>query len=264
VLLDQLAYFALWQIPQGQTIYGNFEWFRNIFSVPAGNHHTINNRIGPNASGSFFAVEAQVNAARGFWHAAMQGFARSNAAQGQNALTLWTQFFGFTSQAGNSQYEWFQHIAITMQKYSQFFNGSRTLKSVSLTGLGSVLVTALPMAQVGLQNWLYPQNIHASFLSSRFAPPHEIPTYGYFNFEHSDHDIEEVAEQYAILCSTNVKWGENNRHQHGWLPIQTVNTHHGEYWNMMPHRKAMLVSLKLQYAQVIASRYHQSVALRSE
>jgi hypothetical protein len=194
----------------------------------------------------------------------MQGFVRPNAAQGQAELTLWTQFLGFTSQAGNAQYEWFQHIAIVMQKYSQFFNGSRQLKSVSLTGLGSILVSAVPMAQIGLQNWLYPQNIPGSFLSSRFAPIHEIPTYGLFNFEHSDHDIEEVAEQYSILCHTNVRWSENNRAQHGWQPIAQQFTHHGDYWNMMIHRRATLVNLKLQYAQVISSRYHQTVALRSE
>jgi hypothetical protein len=264
VLLDQLAYFATWQIPANQTLYGNFEWFRNIFSVPAGNHHNINNRIGPNASGSFFTTQAQVNAARDFWNAAMQGFARFNAAQGQPEITLWTQFFGFTSQAGVAQFEWFQHIAIVMQKYSQFFNGSRALKSVSLTGLGSVLVSAVPMALPNTRDWLYPLNIPGSFLSSRFAPPHEIPTYALINYEHSDHDVEEVAEQYAILCSTNVKWGQLNLPQHGWAPIVLANTHHGDYWNMMVHRKATLINLKLQYAQVISSRYHQTVALRSE
>lgn len=264
VLLDQLAYFSTWIVPPNQTVYGNFEWFRNIFSAPANAQPTARFRIGPHSCGSLHATQNQVNAAREFWNPAFANFARINTAAGQPALVNWSQILGFTNQTGHVQLEWFQHVTIVMQKYCQYFNGSRALKTISPTGLGSVLVRAVPNSAVATRNWLYPRNIPDAFLSSRFAPLHEIPTQLSLNFVHSDHEIEEVAEQYAILTSTNIQWSENNPAQHALAQIHAAATHVGDYWNMMTHRQATGINLKVQYAQLIASRYHQVTALRSE
>jgi hypothetical protein len=264
LLLDQLAYFGTWTPPDGQTIYNNFEWFRNIFSVPSAAHATRFNRLGPHSTGSLFSTQSQTESARAFWNRAFQGFTRLNAADGQPALNSWVQLLGFTGQTNTIQIDWFQQIAIVMQKYAHFFNGSKQLKTISPVGLGAVLVTAKPQGNTETRNWLYPATFPGPFLSSRFAPLREIPNAVRLDFAHSDHDVEEIAEQYAILCSTNVQWSANNAPQGTWRRINRQNTHEGDYWTMMTHRQALAINLKAQYAQLIAGRYHQSVATRSE
>jgi hypothetical protein len=262
VLLDQLQYFATWVIPQNQQIYTNFEWYRNIFSVPVAVTDLRRYRLAPNCSGSLYSTNAQVDAARAYWNPYFTGQPRTNVAN--PPFHDWSQIFGFSRQNDASNITWWQHVSSVMAKYCQYFNGSKTLKTLSPTGTGSVLVSAIPQTNQGTRDWLYPAAFPQGFLSSRFAPIHELPDGLRLMFNHSDHELEEVAEQYAILTATNVVWFENNAAQHGFARVQRVNTHRGTYWVSPPHRRSGPINLKVQYAQVIASRYHQVSANKVE
>nr|QKD77233.1 coat protein [Entoleuca partitivirus 1] len=264
VMLDQLAHFAKWSIPAQQSLYGNFEWYRNIFCQTTTNTTLPKYRIGPQNSGSLFTTEPQVNAARSFWNPALASFTRVNASTSQPPLNNWGQMLGLLSQSGKAQVDWFQHVAIVMQKYCQYFNGSRSAKTISPVGLGSVLIRALPQGNAETRNWIYPSSLPQAFLSSRFNANHAIPAELLLDFSHADHNIEEVAEQYAILTSTNVQWASNNLAQHSWPQLQLANTHAGDYWLMMTHRQVLSLNLTAQFAQLIASRYHQTTAQKSE
>jgi len=262
VLLDQLTHFATWVIPDGQTTYGNFLWYHNVFSTPANATLRATYRLAPSCSGSLFTTESQANSARAFWNRSISALPRTNSANA--AFTSWTQIFGFESQGNAPQLSWFQDIAIIMQKYCQYFNGSRALKMISPVGIGSTLISAEPQSNGPTRNWLYPNTPPAAFLSSRFPPIHEIPDRLRLDFKHADHTLEEIAEQYASLCSEHIQWDRNNAAQHGLDPINGNNLREGSYWTMMPHRINRSLNLKSQYAQLIASRYHQVTASRSE
>lgn len=260
VLLDQLAYFARWVVPAGQSLYGNFEWFRNILSLGIG-ASSPTFRMGPNLCGSLYSTQTQVTDARNFWHARFAGFTRFNAAAGQAVPTEWTQLLGFTTQTGVSQLNWFQHVTIIMQKYCQFFNGSVPLKAISPTGIGAVSVFGRPVNNADVRNWLYPDVADLTpFLSSRVLPLRDISDNLSIIFEHADVDAEEVAEQYALTSHTNIQWNANIATQNGWTVIDRNTTHTGSYWQMMAHRYSSRISFKMQYAQVVASRYHQQSA----
>jgi hypothetical protein len=265
IILDQLYYFATWAATGANTVYGNFLWYRNVFSQGVGTYNRLN-RIGPQLCGSLFATQAQVDAARTFWNAAFaSGFTRINAAQGQTALSQYLQLFGFVAQDGTVQLNWFQHTSLVMQKYTQYFNGSVPLKSVSPVGIGAVAVYGDPRGNGPTRNWIYPnENTIEPFLSSRFNALREIPPTLIVQFTHSDHELEEQAEQYAILTHTNMRWSVNLTTQHQWAVINEGNIRSGDYWTMMSFRFSGSISLKTQFAQLIASRYHQQAANRVE
>jgi len=261
--LDQLHYFSVWNAPANQTLYGNFEWFRNIFGSPAGAINARYNRMMPTSAGSLYTTVGQTDSARSFWNPFFAALPRTQLAAGQPALSTLAQLFGFVHQNGHTTLDWFQHVTAIMHKYAQFFNGSTPLKSIASKGIGAVLVHARPQANQATRDWLYPAAIPGSFLSSRFNALREIPTAVKLDFQHSDHEIEEIAEQYAILTSTNVQWARNNAAQHGMTVINVDHTHEGPYWNNPSHRRVNGINLKQQFAQLISYRYHQTTANKS-
>nr|QXV86348.1 coat protein [Partitiviridae sp.] len=264
VILDQLHYFSQWAIPANQGIYTHFQWYRNVFQQGIGAYDR-HNRIGPQTCGSIYATQPQIEAARTFWNSALNtGITRTNAAAGQVRFSTFPQLFGFLSQAGSIQLNWFQHVTTVMQKYTQYFNGSVPLKSILPVGIGAVVTYAKPPLTLEIRNWLYPSdNDIEPFTPSFFDPRREIPNALRLIFRHADHELEEQAEQYAILSHTNIIWSEIQT-QNDWDAINDAVVHIGDYWHMTPYRFSGPISLKTQFAQVIASRYHQQAANRVE
>lgn len=263
IILDQLHYFATWIVPANETIYGGFEWYRNIFSLG----HAAHDRrllLGPQLCGSLYAPQSQVEAARTFWNSVLSsGITRTNAAAGQPVLTGYLQLFGFVAQNGSLQLDWFQHVATVMQKYTQYFNGSIPLKSILPVGIGATAVYGVPLSNAATRNWIYPVRTSlAPFKSSRFAPLRELPSILSVVFKHADHELEEQAEQYAALAHSNMRWHVNFATQHDWAQLTEANIRTGDYWDMLSHRSSATVSFKTQFAQLIASRFHQQAANR--
>ncbi|ACA81390.1 coat protein [Beet cryptic virus 1] len=263
IMLDQLHYFATWTIPAEQILYTNFQWYRNIFSLGLGAGNA-NNRIGPQLCGSLYSPRAQVDSARAFWNAALSsGITRTNAAEANGAFYTYAQLLGFISQNGTLQLDWFQQVAVVMQKYTQYFNGSTPLKSISTIGIGAVAVIGAPTPDPATRDWFYPAATGIEpFLCSRFAPRREIPNTLGMIFSHADHELEEQAEQYAILTHTNIRWSPSVVAQNAWTAVNDGASRNGDYWIMMNYRFSTRISLKTQFAQVIASRYHQQAANR--
>nr|CAH2618734.1 putative coat protein [White campion partitivirus]CAI5383992.1 putative coat protein [White campion partitivirus] len=261
VMLDQLYYFATWTPGANQSVYGHFEWYRNIFSVGQGTYNR-HHRVAPQHCGSTYASLAQIDAARSFWNPIMTGnFTRINSAAGNTALSHHMQLFGFFSQNGIAQTDWFQHAATIMQKYCQFFNGSVPLKSIKTIGLGSVAVHGKARYNTSVRNWIYPTTSGTfGFRCNRFTAVRDIPDNLAVSFVHSDHELEEQAEQYAILSHTNIYWSANYTTQNNWTQLTEADVRSGEYWTMLTHRSCEKVQLKGQVAQIIASRYHQQYA----
>jgi hypothetical protein len=264
ILLDQLYRFATLAFDaQLQTNYATFEWYSNIFNQDV-NTHNARLRLGPQLCGSLFTTQAQCDSARAFWNPAFaNGFTRIDAANGP--LMAFPQLLGFISQDGALQSNWFMHISLIMHKYAQYFNGSVPLKSISPVGIGASVIYGTPLEDTNVRDWLYPAAAAiAPFRSTRFLPRRELPATLAVRFAHADHEIEEQAEQYSILCHTNMKWYVNNATQNNHTAIEGNYIHQGEYWNFTPFRYSPPVSLKTQFAQVIASRYHQQAANRAE
>jgi len=263
-MLDQLKHFSSWNDPANvaNSTYTTFHWYRNMFNVPIGAGISLY-KVGPQSCGSLFCTQAQHDTARSFWASVLGDFVRINRAAGQLPLTDLLQLMGFRSQDGNLQVNWFQQVAITMQKYCQFFDGSVTLKSISPVGIGAVAVIGLPANTTSNRNWFYPTapSLEA-FASNRFAPRREIPSNLSITFEHSDPELEEQAEQFAVLAHTNMCWS-NLTTQHHWVAINDAQVHTGEYWNLSKFRHSPRINLKTQFAQLIASRYHQQTANRA-
>lgn len=266
IILDQLHAFSQFAIPPNQvSSYATFQWYRSIFSVGTANVARTN-KLGPQLCGSLFTSQHQYDAARNFWNASLEtGITRINAAAGQPVLTNYRQLFGFESQNGTLQLSWFTSASIAMNKYTQFFNGSVPLKSISLSGIGAVVILGKPNSNPSVRNWLYPTNAAIEpFLTSRYPPRREIPDALAVTFHHSDHEIEAQAEQYAILTHINVDWSANNETQHDWTRLAQNATHLGDYWIFAPHRHSGPIQIKAQFPQIIASRYHQQAANRAE
>jgi hypothetical protein len=262
LFLDQLAHLATVAAPNNT--YDNFEWYRNIFTLVPAAHGTVAwNRIGPHANATLFTTATQFDNARTFWQSALPAnrFTRWNIANG--APFNWGQILGLLNAANQPQFEWFQHVVIVMQKYSLFFNGSVPLKSISPTGIGAALVTSVPQALTATRDWLYPANAPPAISSNRINPIFPIPFTTRFDLSHADHELEEVAEQYAILTQVNFDWSVNNDAQNGWIRHDPTVTHTGSLWSAPPHRRLYGINLVNQYAQLIASRYHQAAAVRS-
>jgi len=262
LLLDQLAYFATWQPTAPNTVYGSFQWYRNQFSSPRA-RFTNTMFMTPDHCGSIFTTETQTTQARSFWNPILRNFTRVDATDGHDILNDWIQLFGFSTQADEMQTHWFQHVAIIMQKYCQYFNGSIPLKAISPTGIGAVSIYGRPVNATNVRRWLYPQHVFEAFLTSHFPPVHEIPDALVVTFQHADIDAEEIAEQYALTTHTNMQWAANIATQHAWTAINRDTTHSGSYWTMMAHRLSNGLRFKTQYAQLIASRYHQQAALKT-
>nr|QRG29185.1 putative CP [Amaranthus cryptic virus 3] len=263
IMLDQLYHFSSRAIGANVVAYTDFQWYRNIFGINLGAQDILH-RINPQSCGSLFCSQAQFDSARAFWNPALDGFTRISNAAAQPQLTSLLQFYGFQAQTGAYQTSWFQHVVIVMQKYCQYFNGSVPLKSVLPTGIGAVVIVGRPRDGAAARNFIYPAaNAVEPFASSRFEPRRPIPTTMPITFGHADHEIEEQAEQYAILSHTNIAWdlvtAQNNQ-----TAINADNIRSGSYWTMAPFRYSSPLSLKTQYAQIIASRYHQQAANRAQ
>ncbi|UMZ54969.1 putative coat protein [Impatiens cryptic virus 1] len=262
ILLDQLYAFSQFPVEANtNSSYTTFQWYRSIFARPVAAHGTLV-RLGPQLCGSLFTTQSQHDAARSFWHSCLtNNFTRVNATQAP--FVHHSQLLGFISQTGTQQIPWFQHVTTVMQKYAQYFNGSAPLKSVLPVGIGAVAIIGQPLPHPDTRNWLYPTAAMVEpFGSNHFLPRREIPSNLRLMFGHADHNLEEQAEQYATLTCTNIIWSAGNAEQNDHARIHDENIRTGAYWTMEPYRLSPTVGLKSQYAQVIASRYHQQAANR--
>ena len=263
IMLDQLYYFATWAVPANQSIYYHFEWYRNVFSAGQGTYSPLN-RMGPQLCGSLSATETQVVAARDYWNPIFANRFTRITTTG-NPLTLITQLLGLVSQTGSLQYNWFPTVAATMQRYSEYFNGSVPLKAINPLGLGAVAVLGRPHVSPSLRTWLYPTLTNlAPFRSTRYTPLREIPPSLAVTFSHSDQTLEEQAEQFAITVHTNMVWSGEIQTVNNWTPIDESLIHVGDYWTEEPIRQVTGVSLSTQFLQVITSRYHRFIPNRAD
>lgn len=129
--------------------------------------------------------------------------------------------------------------------------------------INSVALVGRPVPHPRTRNWIYPTaEVIEPFPTTRFAPRHEIPSEMSVIFSHSYHELEERSEQFATLTYVNVDWSDNIEVQNKHTAINCALTHQGHYWLMTPFRFSPPVSLKYQFAPVIASRYHQQTANR--
>lgn len=257
IMLDQLYRFATFELPEGvNSPYETFTWYSNIFSVAA-NAVPATCRLGPQLCASLFTTPAQCEYAYNYWNNVLSdNFTRVNSQAGNTPLHDYNQFLGFRSQRGHHQTDWFQHVVTTMQEYCKYFKGSVALKAVSPVGIGACAVFGEPIRSSAIRRWYYPRRSTLTpFTSARVSPLRDIPDDLAVKFYHSDHEVEEQAEQYAILTHTNMKWYTTVQAQ----PPDAVNPgdiHQGSYWTMPTHRVSPDVRLKTQYFQVIASQYH--------
>ncbi|KAL3652375.1 hypothetical protein CASFOL_002056 [Castilleja foliolosa] len=263
IILDQLYAFAHFE-PKNQntSAYSTFRWYSNVFGL-TDDVQNILHRMGPQLCGSLYTPQSQFDAARNIWKSIFQnGFNR--VVHDKDAFKDFNQLMGFISQDGLVQTDWFSHISVVMQKYAQHFNESAPLKSVSLTGLGSVSVFGTPVKQTLIRDWIYPAATEISpFTTERYSPRREIPATFSVIFGHANQTLEEEDEQFSIVTYTNINLAANNSVQNGHTAIDHTVTHQGHYWTIRPIGESNPVNLKGQYAQFIANRYHQRTANRT-
>jgi hypothetical protein len=261
VMLDQLIHFA-----RDTNAYATFEWYRNIFSegTTAPTTNAPRNRLGPQTVASLYCRDSQFTSARTFWSAALPAgqYSRYTAANAAGMLTF-AQFLGFQDNAGTIRFTWFTNIVATMQNYAQFFNGSKPLKSISATGLGACIPRGIPASSTSVRNWLYPAALPGVVRSNTMVPIHSFPNTLHIHFEHADHNLEEVAEQYALTCSINVDLSQNNAAQNGWNALLHPSQYSGSAWTMLAHRSSPAQTVYHMYSQTVTSRYHQSTPHKS-
>nr|ATG29854.1 coat protein [Raphanus sativus cryptic virus 4] len=266
IILDQLIHFARYVDPNaaGVSSYATFQWYRNVYSLTAANAVRAH-RLGPQLCGSLYTTQTQYDTARNFWSSALVNLTRTNATAGQPRFSNYAQFFGFIAQDSTLQANWFQHVVLTMNKYCQYFNGSVPLKTILTTGIGSVIIKGTPKLNPDTRRWIYPPNTQIEpFTSTRVDPRRDIPNDLTVRFEHCDHELEEQAEQYAMTSYTNLVYSNEIPTQNQWAQINTAQTHFGPIWNFPSHRSFADGRHKAQYAQVVASRFHQQAANRTE
>ncbi|KAI3845708.1 hypothetical protein MKW92_038052 [Papaver armeniacum] len=257
IMLDQLQHFATAALaPEEASNYTTFQWYGNIFSQGHGDHDQ-RLRLGPQLCGSLFTNQHQHDAARTFWGHVLQGQHRINANDGHIAFDNYLQLLGFRSQDGNHQLDWFQPVMHVMQKYCLHFNDSIPLRQITPISIGSVSMFGIPTNSVSVRNWFYPpDDAIAPFPSSRFAPRREIPSDLTVTFQHADHELESLAEQYAILTHTNMRWTPTLEAQHDLQAVNDDDVRHGHIWTMTTHHRSVPVQFKNRYSLIIASHYH--------
>lgn len=255
IMLDQLIRFSTWEPAPEEHVYNNFLWYSDIFEQEV-EEHSVLHHVAPQHCGSLFCVSPQVSDAQYYWRSALSNTPRASA-HGV-AFSNLHQLFGFSSQDHAPQTSWFQHVSSTMQKYSKYFDHSRTIGSISSVGLGAVTLHGVPDTLPAVSDWLYPSIDQIAGISSGRQPPkREIPPKLAVTFSHTDHKLEELAEQYAVISHINVHWSQNNPAQHGWTQITDNNLYRGDYWAKPPYRQVSNVDLLTQIDQMITSRYHR-------
>lgn len=259
IMLDQLCAFANTAPAVGSnSTYSTFRWYSNVFNTQ---HAAVppSTLLGPQMCGNLRTSAGQHDAARRFWnHIFNASFTRVDA--NGEPLTDYVQLLGFVSQNRQFQIGWFQQVATTMQKYCQHFQGSVPLKAILPIGIGAVVTRGTPINETATANWLYPPAASlAPFLSSRPTPLRELPDSLRIEFSHSDHEIEELAEQYAMLTHTNMNWTEIPT-QNDWVRLLFTDTYIGNYWTLIPLRRSPAVSFKNQILQIVATYYHRQLA----
>jgi hypothetical protein len=265
-ILDQLVHFVVFQPTAPATRYSSFEWFRSVFG--ANNNASSRHRIAPNSAASMYVSNAQTETAHPFW----QGLIGTTAAPIYTRQTVanvglfdnFFQFCGFVDGRANPRMhtDIFNAVSRCMQTYCQYFNGSIALRAIAPTGLGAGIPRGVPQSNVSTRDWLFPQNFPQARLSNYGLAIHPLPAHLGVRFEHADHELEEVAEQYAITTHINVDLGHaNNATQHGFPAIQ--NNYSGSAWTMLMFRRSGNVQIHNAYGHTIASRYHLSTAARA-
>jgi hypothetical protein len=268
-ILDQLHYWTFYTVPAATTRYANFEWYRNVFGQTQTLHpFTAMHRHSPNASASLYVTAAQQDNAHTRWLAILgptntSVYTRHTVNNISTSLNFF-EFCGFTDGHANTRTitDIFLNIAFTMQTYASHFNASVPLSAISPTGLGAAIPRGIPISQVDIRNWLYPAAPPPVRTSSVMQPIHPIPRMFGVRFEHADPDLELVAEQYAITAHINIDFSHgNNPVQNGYVAI--ANLYSGSMWQMLHFRRTGIVTVHNSYGMTIASRYHQSTALRT-
>nr|CEK42599.1 coat protein [Black grass cryptic virus 1] len=260
-ILDQLYAFATWTPANhvaGTSTYTTFQWYRNIFSVGS-TTRDIRTLMGPQHCGSIYSSPGQFDTAQDFWQQFfVTGFTRTNAAANPAVpFTNLYQYLGLQSQSGAPQFHWFQPAAEIMDLYSRFFVGSKPLKAILTSGLGACAIYAAPNNSAAVRSWLYPAaTAIGPFHATVPRALRDIPDTLSLCFNHSDHKLEPIAEQYAMLTNINILWATITT-ANNWTGIDDTITHAGPYWTSFPHRHSASTRLKNNYQQVIASKYHR-------
>jgi len=266
IMLDQLIRFANTAPDVNQpnaSTFATFQWYDNIFSQDHANVHRVY-YLGPQHCGSLNVTASQHDQARIFWSSTLANWIRINTAN-EPAIHRYTQLLGLTAQDGSPQADWFTPVALTMQKYCQFFNGSVTLASIPTTGIGAGAVIGHPRSNPSVSRWLYPAEADLiGFTSSRYQPRRPIPSNLLIDFLHADPELGRDAEQFAIVAHINIDWMRVTRTNNAFEALTELVHHSGDYWALTPHHRMEGVSLVLQYASLISSRYHQQNANRAE
>jgi hypothetical protein len=264
-ILDQLHHWTFWTVTAGNTRYANFEWYRSVFGQAAaasGPH-----RHSPNSVAPLYVSNAQHDAAHIQWLSilgpnANSVYTRHNAVSAA-AFDSYFHFCGFHDANANQRtvVDIFTAVARTMQSYSLYFSGSVPLKAIATAGIGAGIPRGIPTTHADIRNWLYPNGYPAPRPSNSQRAIHAIPRLFSVRFHHADHELEEIAEQYAITTHINIDLGHaHNAPQHGY--VAPVNTVHGTLWTMVNFRSTGVTSVHDSYGLTIASRYHHSTQLR--
>ncbi|CAH1414112.1 unnamed protein product [Lactuca virosa] len=259
LMLDQLARFGASVPDPGQdSNYTTFQWYSNVFNIDFKDAERLY-FVGPQTCGSLFVSQSQHDIARNFWASVLGDFTRLHLGANQPNLTNFKQVLGFATQNGTDQIAWFPKVAIVMEKYSRYFKESVPLKSIITAGIGSTSVRGRPKQSAAVSRWLYPpDNQITPFTSTRFQPLRPIPNDLDVTFSHAHHEIEELAERYAIISFTNINWSKINNDNDKFFNIEENALYTGDYWKMFPHRTGSFsaCSISSLYANVVASKYH--------
>jgi hypothetical protein len=265
-ILDQLVHFVVYTPTAPATRYSSFQWYRSIFGLASANSAPL--RIGPQAAASMYVSQQQVDTAHPFW----QGLIGTTAApiytrQTSANVELFDNFFqfcGFVDGNANPRMhtDIFNAVSRCMQTYCQYFNNSVAIRAISPTGLGATIPRGIPQGNATTRDWLYPAAYPQPRLSNYGLAIHPLPAHLGVRFEHADHELEEVAEQYAITTHINVHLGHtNNAPQNGFAA--PTNNYTGDAWRMLMFRKSGFVQIHNAYGHTIAARYHLSTAARA-
>jgi len=216
-----------------------------------------NNMHGPTIAASLWAPSGVLNNARVFWGSRITRLPQQVAANVGNVNT-WPKFFGLQSFNNADASSWLQTVNGVMQTYATFFRGSRPLGTILCTGLGAIIPRGIVQNNVVVRDYVYPD-----------APPdagtmlligRDFPTNFEMIFEHPDHTLPELAEQYAALTSVNIDFSQVPV-QHGATAIDDAHIRSGPFWTVARIRRSGRINVNAAYSQMVASHYHVSASL---
>jgi hypothetical protein len=251
-VLDQIRRIQETGIPV--TGFNDHRYFTNIFGVaaqaaPDWTHewmYSVHSRFVP------FVPETRLNSF-------IQWINRSkiptrpqiNAWQAGSTLLSIEHFFGFFDPLGN-YIPWFESVAPVMSIYCKHFEGSVSLSRISHRGLGASGIVFRPT-----QNSRYLPRALRFTAAAGGIPAHyrpDEPATLAMNGSHNDPNMEEIAEQYAMLSATSVNLMGSA--QPGAPPVPTnARQRLGMYWASPIMRHCPLVNVLPGFALTVRDFY---------